>query len=280
MQLLLYKCYFPVLGLLLGLHTAVGKEGCAHVIDATATKNAKDGTWTIWATVSSTETGINKFADEWQVEDPDGNILGTRVLLQPHQDEQPFTRSLPGVEIPGNISVVTIAAHDSKLGYCGDVFELIIVPESDSLNVVNNDTEHGDKGCAHVVNATATQNAKDGTWTIRATVSSTETGMDKYADEWRVEDSDGNILGTKAFSSHHKNEQPFTRNLPGVIIPDDVSVVTIAAQDSVFGYCGDTFELSISGETVPTNSWGFFGNNNSSNFPDMVTLEKRTAHQP
>jgi hypothetical protein len=287
MQLLLYKYCLPVLVLLLGVHPAHGQKRCAHVVDATATQNAKDGTWTIWATVSSTETGINKYADEWRVEDPDGNILGTKVLLHPHVDEQPFTRSLPGVEIPANISVVTIAAQDSVLGYCGDTFELSIASETVPASVApadvdNNDTELGEEGCAHVVNATATQNAKDDTWTIWATVSSTETGFDKYADEWRVEDSDGNILGTKVLSSHHKNEQPFTRSLPGVTIPDDVSVLTIAAQDSVMGYCGDTFELIIPANTAQTDSWGFFDTTkaNSSNLSNMVTLEKRAAQQP
>ena len=101
--------------------TAAG-EGCAHVVDATITLDGE--LFTVAATVSSTETGWDKYADAWEVRDPSGTVLGERVLAHPHENEQPFTRNLSGVAIPDDVDVVTIAARDSVLGFCGDVFEV------------------------------------------------------------------------------------------------------------------------------------------------------------
>lgn len=97
-------------------------DGCAHVIGAAATDTG-DGTFSISATVSSDETGWDKYADLWTVS-VDGEVIGERVLAHPHESEQPFTRSLSGVVIPDGTTVLEIAAHDSVLGFCGDVFEL------------------------------------------------------------------------------------------------------------------------------------------------------------
>jgi hypothetical protein len=46
-------------------------------------------------------------------------VLGTRVLLHPHEDEQPFTRSLGGVVIPPDVGTVRVRAHDKLEGWGG-----------------------------------------------------------------------------------------------------------------------------------------------------------------
>jgi len=46
-------------------------------------------------------------------------VLGVRELAHPHVNEQPFTRSLGGVEIPDGVQEVTIRARDSVHGYGG-----------------------------------------------------------------------------------------------------------------------------------------------------------------
>jgi hypothetical protein len=128
------KLAWMLLALLIALHPALSQdaeEGCAHVVDATASLSADGITWTIAATVSSTETGWDKYADEWKVES-EGIVLGTRTLAHPHVTEQPFTRSLSGIEIPDDVSVVTVSARDSVLGYCGDSFELRIRGDFDN----------------------------------------------------------------------------------------------------------------------------------------------------
>ena len=70
-------------------------------------------------TVSSGDTGWDKYADRWEVRDETGAVLGVRELAHPHETEQPFTRSLSGVEIPPAVSQVVIAARDSVAGFCG-----------------------------------------------------------------------------------------------------------------------------------------------------------------
>jgi len=78
-----------------------------------------DGTWRFMVSVSHGYTGWDHYANKWDVVGPDGAVLGTRVLLHPHESEQPFTRSLGGVKIPAQITQVLLRAHDSQHGYGG-----------------------------------------------------------------------------------------------------------------------------------------------------------------
>jgi hypothetical protein len=96
---------------------------CADVIEVEARQNS-DGSWSFDTTVRSHDTGWDKYADLWVVRHPDGTVLGERELLHPHENEQPFTRSLAGVEIPGDIATVEVAARDSVEGFCGDVAQV------------------------------------------------------------------------------------------------------------------------------------------------------------
>ena len=80
----------------------------------------KDGTWSFSVTVKHADEGWDHYADRWDVLGPDGEVLGTRVLYHPHVSEQPFTRSLGGVEIPKGVKKVTVRARDSVHGYGGE----------------------------------------------------------------------------------------------------------------------------------------------------------------
>ena len=64
------------------------------------------------ATLKHADTGWDHFANKWVVRDEKGNLLGTRILVHPHVNEQPFTRSLT-LTIPEGIKEVTIVAFDS-----------------------------------------------------------------------------------------------------------------------------------------------------------------------
>ena len=101
----------------------------AHVVGAKAVQTGA-GTWRFDVTVKSNDTGWKKYADRWDVLDPNGKILGTRILHHPHKSEQPFTRSLSGVRIPGNVTKVTIRAHDKINGYGGRTVTLTLKPRS------------------------------------------------------------------------------------------------------------------------------------------------------
>ena len=73
--------------------------------------------WTVSVTIRHAETGWDDYADGWRVEAPDGTILGTRELLHPHADEQPFTRSLGGVSLPADIGEIHIRTRTSTTGW-------------------------------------------------------------------------------------------------------------------------------------------------------------------
>ena len=93
------------------------RAGEADVVDANATRTGE--TWRFDVTVRHDDTGWDHYADKWDVLAPGGAVLGTRVLLHPHENEQPFTRSLTGIELSDGIDTVIIRAHDSVDGYGG-----------------------------------------------------------------------------------------------------------------------------------------------------------------
>lgn len=92
--------------------------GEADVVDASVRLTGAS-TYTFSVTVKHEDTGWDHYADRWQVLAPDGTVLGERTLLHPHENEQPFTRSLSGVVIPEGIDKVTIRAGDKIHGYGG-----------------------------------------------------------------------------------------------------------------------------------------------------------------
>lgn len=79
------------------------------------------GGWRFDVTLSHGDTGWDDYADGWRVLDMAGNELGMRVLHHPHVDEQPFTRSLAGVQIPEGTIQVRIEARDTKGGWSGQL---------------------------------------------------------------------------------------------------------------------------------------------------------------
>ncbi len=98
------------------------RAGCADVVGVDV---SGDGPYAFSVTVASADTGWDKYADEWRVEDPTGAVLATRELTHPHVDEQPFTRTLSGVKIAGNRTVI-VSARDSVEGYCGETVEVAV----------------------------------------------------------------------------------------------------------------------------------------------------------
>ncbi len=84
------------------------------------------GKWRFEVTVRHADTGWDHYADKWEVLGPDGAPLGTRVLLHPHENEQPFTRSLGGVTVPEGVEAVTVRAHDSQHGSGGKEFRVLL----------------------------------------------------------------------------------------------------------------------------------------------------------
>ncbi len=92
--------------------------GKANVTDVEVTQTGTD-TFRFTVTIASEETGWDYYADAFEIVGPDGDVLATRTLHHPHVDEQPFTRSLTGVNIGPDIDEVTVRAHHHPEGYDG-----------------------------------------------------------------------------------------------------------------------------------------------------------------
>jgi hypothetical protein len=118
--------------------SAEGKSGQANA-DVTYVRAvlAQDGSWTFHVTVAHPDTGWEDYADGWDVVTPDGTVIKenpddpfTRLLLHPHENEQPFTRSQSGISIPNGVTQVRVRAHDLVDGFGGQ--EIIVDLEKDS----------------------------------------------------------------------------------------------------------------------------------------------------
>ena len=94
--------------------------GEADVVDVKV-RRTSSGTYDFDVTVKSVDKGWNHYADAFEVLGPDGAVLGRRVLLHPHETEQPFTRELYGVTIPAGVTQVTVRARHKPKGYDGKV---------------------------------------------------------------------------------------------------------------------------------------------------------------
>lgn len=84
------------------------------------------GLYRFEVTIQHEDTGWQHYTNKWEVLAEDGSILATRVLYHPHVDEQPFTRSLSGVQIPPGTRRVTLRAHDLVHQYGGQTMSVEI----------------------------------------------------------------------------------------------------------------------------------------------------------
>lgn len=87
-------------------------------------RRESDDSWTLDVTISSEYDSAERYADGWRVLTPEGDVLGEQELNHDHAEEQPFTRTQTGLEIPETIPVVTIEGHDTENGYGGEMLEV------------------------------------------------------------------------------------------------------------------------------------------------------------
>ncbi len=108
-----------------GLPSVAGE---VEVVGVNVVKSAA-GVYRFDVTLRHADEGWSHYADRWQVFDAKGHVLGTRVLLHPHVNEQPFSRS-KRLTLPDGaaISRVTVRGHDKLHGWGGR--ELVVeLPE-------------------------------------------------------------------------------------------------------------------------------------------------------
>ena len=104
-------------GILLCL-AGMGGQAIAGEVEIVHTQFVSHGdTWQVYTTLRHGDAGWEHYADVWRVVTESGDVLGTRTLLHPHVDEQPFTRSQGGITIPKDTHIVYVEAHDKEHGW-------------------------------------------------------------------------------------------------------------------------------------------------------------------
>lgn len=99
-------------------------------------------------------------------------------------------------------------------------------------------------GEADVLNVAVTPEGA-GVYRFDVTIRHADEGWDHYADRFQVVAPDGIVLGTRTLFHPHVNEQPFTRSLSGVAVPDGISRVSVRAHDSVHGGGGGEIVVDL-----------------------------------
>ena len=94
-----------------------------------------------------------------------------------------------------------------------------------------------------IVDVQASQSG--GAWRFDVTLRHADSGWEHYADGWEVLAPDGSSLGMRVLAHPHVNEQPFTRSLGGVMIPDGTTNVVIRARDNVDGWTAEAFAFTL-----------------------------------
>jgi hypothetical protein len=93
-------------------------QAVAGQVDIVHTQFIQRGdTWQVYTTLRHGDTGWEHYADAWRIVAETGEVIGSRTLLHPHEDEQPFTRSQGGIQIPQGTHIVFVEAHDNVHGW-------------------------------------------------------------------------------------------------------------------------------------------------------------------
>ena len=79
---------------------------------------------------------------------------------------------------------------------------------------------------------------EDRIYRFDVTVSHSDEGWKHYVNKWDVVGSDNSVFSTRTLHHPHVDEQPFTRSMSGVKIPEGITSVTVRAHDSVHEYGG------------------------------------------
>ena len=81
-----------------------------------------------------------------------------------------------------------------------------------------------------IVSVTASKSAMG--WRFEVTIRHDDTGWDNYASGWEIVDKHGERYAYRELVHPHVNEQPFTRSLTSVLLPDGTRKVYIVAHSS------------------------------------------------
>jgi len=86
-----------------------------------------------------------------------------------------------------------------------------------------------------------------GFYDISVALRHADTGIEHYANWWRVRTEDGRELARRTLGHPHVDEQPFERALFNSIrIPAGIKVIIVEGHDLVHGYGGKAIRIDLS----------------------------------
>lgn len=97
-------------------------------------------------------------------------------------------------------------------------------------------------GSVEVVDVKSTREAA-GTYRFDVTLRHQDDGWNHYANKWEVLLPSGEVIATRVLHHPHVDEQPFTRSLGGVKIPEAVKIVKVRGHDNVHGAGQSIFQV-------------------------------------
>lgn len=102
--------------------TAYGADTFFESLDYTQVVDIKvsqssNGSWCFDVQIRHNDEGWHHYADAWQIISLQGDVLGERVLYHPHENEQPFTRRVCGVQIPNDVTMIMIRGKCNVHGF-------------------------------------------------------------------------------------------------------------------------------------------------------------------
>ena len=123
---------------------AVADGYFAEITKVKASKSFFGSSYSIYATVKSSDKDCNHYVNWWEAVSEDGELLCRFVLSHPHSREQPFNRGGSTKSINDD-TVFYVRAHMHPFGYSnkgmkGSVkteFEPVEIPEGFAANLAN-----------------------------------------------------------------------------------------------------------------------------------------------
>lgn len=109
------KLIFSFLLLITQLISGYASANEVEVVKVSYSRQSAEA-YTFHVTLLHGDTGWDHYADAWSVLDMNKKVIATRVLYHPHESEQPFTRSLSGINIPAGTKSVYVRGHDKVHG--------------------------------------------------------------------------------------------------------------------------------------------------------------------
>ena len=82
-------------------------------------------------------------------------------------------------------------------------------------------------------------------FTFQVMISSPYASAERHTDAVRVIGDDGVVYGILELTHPHAGQQPFSRTLRDVEIPESVTKVIIEGRDSTYGWGGEVVTLAI-----------------------------------